>query len=163
MGVGFGGQLQTGLTGGIARSGDFSQYTPVIGGVANDSYVVPVLGSRAQHRRTAYVDFLDSLSHSGTLFGNRLAERIEVHAYHIDELDTVLFERLQVGRLVAACQQRTMHFRVEGLDTSVAYLWEARYLRNTDGMYACVLQQPLRTARGDNLPTVLLQALYELY
>ena len=152
MGVGLGRELEAGLLFGVAAATDLVKHLRIVGRVADDRDVGPVLGSRAQHRRTADVDVLDGVLHLHVGPGDRLAERVEVHADHVDELDAVLAERLQVLGIVAAGQQAAVYFGMEGLDAAVADLREARHVADVDHLDAALPQQFHRAARGDDLP-----------
>ena len=54
--------------------------------------------------------------------------------------------------IVAAGQQATVHFGMEGLDAAVADLREARHVADVDHLDAALPQQFHRAARGDDLP-----------
>ena len=161
VGIRLSGELQAGVKRGVAAFANLGKHTIVVRRVANDSNIVVVLGRRAEHRGTAYVDLLDGFCHRSALFGDGLAERIEIDADQVDELNAVLTECLQVARHIAACQQSTMHLGVEGLDTTIADFGETRHLGDTDGGDTCLLEKTPGTAGGDDVPTTLFQTLYE--
>ncbi len=102
-------ELQTGFDRGVSRGFDLADDTVVIGRIAHYRHVLIVLRRASQHRRAADIDILYGVLHRNVGFGDRLAERIEVHAHHVDELDAVLFQSLQVALVVAARQQTAVH------------------------------------------------------
>ena len=163
MGISLGAQLQTRLLLRVAFRLNLTQDAVIIAWIANDRHVIPVLRCRAQHRRTADIDLLDSLRHSRSLFGNRLTERIEIDAHKVDQLNAVLSQSRHVRRFVTTRQKSAMHFRMQGLDAAVADLRKTRYFADADGLHAALFQQFLRTAGGDDLPSCSLQALDELH
>ena len=163
VGVGLGRELQTGLLRRIAMRLNLIQNLGVILRMANHRHILPVLGSRAQHRRTTDVDILNRLIHRHALLLNCLTERIEVHAHHVDELNRVLLQGLEVALIVTTRQQTAMHLRVQGLYATVANLGEARYVADVDDLHTALLEQLHRTARGDYLPTERTESLGELH
>ncbi len=159
MGIGFGREFQPRGTLGVAAGADHREDLRIVRRIAHDRHVGPVLGGRTQHRGTADVDVLDGVLHLDAGFGDRLAERIEVDADHVDELDPVLPERLQMLGIVAAGKQTAVDVGMEGLHATVADLGEARHVADVDHLDAAVAQQLHRAARGDHLPAQLAQAL----
>ena len=132
MGVCLSRELQASFESGVASSVDLSEDSVVVRRIANDSHIVVVLRCRAQHRWATYINLLDGFCHSSTLFGDGLAEWIEVHAHEVDELDTVLLQCLEVRWLIAASEKTAVHLWVKGLNATVADLWETRYIADTD-------------------------------
>ena len=163
VGVGLGRELQTALLLRVAELLDLGQNLVVILGVANHRYIVPVLGSRTQHRRTADIDILNGLLDRYALLLNRLTEGIEVHAHQVDKLDSVLLQRLKMALVIAASQQTAMHLGVQRLHAAVANLGEARYVADVDYLHAALLEQLHRAARGDHLPAQRAEALGKLH
>ena len=110
-----------------------------------------VLGRRADHRRTADIDVLDGLllAHPGV--GDRLFERIEVHANEVDRLDPLVLERLHVVGQVPPRQQRRVQPWVERLDPSAKDLRRAGELRDVGHLESRVAQRRGRAARGQDL------------
>ena len=161
--VGFRREFQARGLFGIAAGPDLGEDLRIVRGVAHDRHVGPVLGRRTQHRRTADVDVLDGILHLHAGLLDRLTERIEVHADHVDELDMIVFQGFQVLRVVAAGQQAAVHVRVQGLHTAVADLGKSRNVADVDHLHAAVGQQLHRAARGDHLPAKGLQPLGELH
>ena len=134
VGICFGAELETGLPAGVAFGLNLCENAVVVVRVADHGYVVPVLGCRAKHGRSADVDFLDSFGHGGAFFGDSLSERVEVDANEVDEAYSVLLQCLHMRRFVAASQECAMHFGVEGLDAAVANLGEPGYFTDTNGV-----------------------------
>ena len=135
----------------------------VVGRVAHDGDVPPVLRGAAHHRRTADVDVFDGVLEGDALLGDGLPERIQVHAHEFDGLDAVLLQRFHMGRNVAAGQDAAVHLRVQRLHAAVADLREAGDFADADGLDAFAFQQFLRAAGGDDLPTEVHKALDELH
>ncbi len=146
MSIGFGRELQAGFALRTALGADFAEHTAIIRRVAHDRHAGPILGSRTQHRRPADIDVLDRLVHRYAGFGDRLPERIEVHAHHVDKPDTVFTQCLDMFGQVASRQQTAMHFRVQGFDAPVANLGKARHVADVQHLDAALAQQLHRTA-----------------
>ena len=163
MRISLGRKGQTGLLQRIAMSLDLVQNLRIVLGVANHRHVSPILGCRTQHRRTANVDILDCLLDRHTLLLNRLTEGIEIHADHVDKLDLILLEGLQVALIVTTSQQTAMHLRVERLDTTITNLREARYIADIDHLNTLLFEEFHRTARGDHLPAQCAKSLCKLH
>ena len=108
-------------------------------------------------RRSADVDVLDRLGQRNALFGDRLAEGIEVHADQIDELDAVGAQRLDVLLDVAARQQTAVHGRMKRLHAPVANLGEAGHVADGGDGKARVFKEFQRAAGGDELHPVGMQ------
>ena len=161
VGIGLGRELQAGLVRSLPVSLELFQDGIVVGGVAHDGHVLPVLGGAAHHGRTADVDVLDGLGQGDTLLGDGLLEGIEVHADELDGLDAVLLQGLHVCGNVAAGQDAAVYLRVKGLDTSVADFRETGYFADADGLHTLGFQQFLGTARGDDFPAKVYKALHE--
>ena len=163
MGVGLGRELQPRRLFGVAAGLDLRQHLSVVRRIAHHRHVGPVLGCRTKHRGSADVDVLNGILHLHVGFGDRLPERIEVHAHQVDELDAVLLQGFQMLRVVAARQQPAVDLRMEGLDPSVADLRESRHVADVDDLDAALPQQFHRAARGDHLPTERPEPLGELH
>ena len=155
-------QLQTSSLLSIALSLNLIENLCIVCRVADYGYILVVLSSRTQHRRTANIDILDSLSHLNTLLSDSLTEWIEVYANHIDKLDTILAQRLQVALQIATSQQTAVYLRVQSLNSTVANLRKTCNLADTDSLHTILLQQALCTACCYNLPAKRLQTAYKL-
>ena len=162
MRIGFGRELQARGLLGVAAGADFVENLRIVRRVADHRHIGPVLGRRTQHRGTADIDILDGVLHLHVGLRDRLPERIEVHADHVDKLDIVLLQRLQVFRIVAAGQQAAVHVGVQGLDAAVADFGKSRHVADVDNLDTAVGQQFHRAARGDHLPAQGTQALGEI-
>ena len=162
MGVGLGRKTQTRFDRSIALGAHLVQNRGVVRRIADDGHVAEILGRTAQHRRAADVDVLDRFGQRNALFGDRLAEGIEVHADQIDELDAVGAQRLDVLLDVAARQQTAVHGRMKRLHAPVANLGEARHVADVQHLDTALAQQFHRAARGDHLPAQSLQILCEV-
>ena len=162
MGIGLGRELQARGLLGVAAGADFVENLRIVRRVADHRHVGPVLGRRTQHRGTADIDILDGVLHLHVGLRDRLPERIEVHADHVDKLDLVLLQRFQVFGIVAAGQQAAVHVGVQGLDAAVADFGKSRHVADVDNLDTAVGQQFHRAARGDHLPAQGTQALGEI-
>ena len=91
--------------------------------------------------------------HSHVRLGDRRCERVEVDAYQVYVADTVLRQLSAMALQVAAAQQGSVHFRVQGLDASVANLRESGYLADSNGLYSIAFQQFLSSSGCDDFPT----------
>ena len=160
--VGFGREFQARGLLGVAAGTNLVQNHLIVRGIAHDRHVGPVLGRRTQHRRPADVDVLDGILHLHAGRLDRPAERIEVHADHVDKLDMIVFQCFQVFRIVAAGQQTAVYVRMQGLHTAVADLGKSRDVADVDYLHTAVGQQFHRAARGDHLPAQGPQSLGEL-
>ena len=145
-------ELKACLTLGVATLLNLGDDTLIVLRVANNSYIAVVLGCRTQHRRATDVDILDSILHLYIGLGDGLTEGIEIYTYHINKLNSVVLQRLEVALIITACQKTTVHLGVEGLNTAITNLREARNLADADSLNTAILQQLLGTASGDNLP-----------
>ena len=154
-------QAQTRLLGGVARGAHLAEDGVVIRRIAHNGYIIPVLRRRPQHRRSSYVNLLNRLSHRNALFGDGLAEGIEVNAHHINRFDTVLRQRLHMARLVPTRQQCPVHLRMKRLHAPVANLRETGYFTNADGLHALIFQEPLRATCGNHFPACRLQTFHK--
>ena len=162
VGIGSGREPQPQFRGGIALPGDLLQHLGVVRGVANHRHRDVVLGGAPQHRGAADVDLLGGLGERHPLAGDRLAERIEVHAHQIDREDPQPAQGAHVLLVVAPGQQGPVDGRMERLDPSVADFREARHLADAGGGDPLPLEELLRAARGDHLPAPILQCAGEL-
>ena len=161
MGIGLGREFQTGFVGGFAIGFQFGQYGIVIGRIADDGDVFPVLGSAANHGRAADVDVLDGILQGDALLRNGLLEGIEVHADQFDGLNAVLLQGFHVGGNVPAGQDAAVHLGMQGFHPAVANLRKTGHFTDADGFHALGFQEFLGTARGDDFPTQVYQALHK--
>ena len=157
MGIGLGREFEAGLPCGVAGGGDLFEYPAVVGRVADDSHVGPVLCGAAQHGRTAYVDVLYRILHGHVRLGDGLLERIEVDADHVDVFYAVLLQLLTVAFEVPASEQGSVDLRVKGLHAAVADFRESGYLADVDYFKSCTLQEFHGAAGGDDLPSEFLE------
>ena len=153
MGVGLGGELETGVVGSVPVRAQLLENLSVVGGVADYRHVLPVLGGAAYHRRAAYVDVLDSVLHGHAFARNGLPERIEVHAHEIYGAYALLLEGLHVPGNVTAREYAAMHLGMQCLHPAVEYFGEAGDIGDSDRAHAALLEQPAGAPRGDYLPT----------
>ena len=96
MRVSLGRERQARLRRRVAARTDLVENLFVIGRIAHHGNVAPVLGSAAQHRRTADVDVLDGVFHGHARLRDGSGERIEVDAHQVDEFNTVFLQGLQM-------------------------------------------------------------------
>ena len=104
MGISLGAQFKPGLLLGVSFRLYFTQYTGVVIRITYHRYVIPVLGCRAKHGRTADINFLNCFRHGSPFFGNRLAEWIQINAYQVNQSYSVLLQSLHVRWFITACQ-----------------------------------------------------------
>ena len=156
-------QFKTGFVRCLAVGLELVEHGTVIGRIANDGNVFPVLGSTADHGRTADVDILDGIFKGYTLLSDGLTERIEVYAYKLDGLDAVLFKGFHVGRNVPAGKDTAVYLGMKGFYAAVANLRKAGNFTDADCFYALALKELLGTACGDDFPAEVYESLYELY
>ena len=161
MGIGLGGKLQPGGIRSPALGAKFGKHGVVIGRIAYDGDILPVLGGAAHHGRPADVDVLNGFFEGDTLLRDGLAERIEVHAHEVDGLNSILLKCLHVRGKVPACQDSAVHLRVQSLHPAVQDLGETRNFADAYGPDALALEELLRAPGGDYLPTEIYKALHE--
>ena len=152
MGIGLGGEFEPRLRGGRAVFAEFGEDGPIVGGIADDGHVAPVLGGAPDHRRPADVDVFYGLFQGDALLRDGLPERIQVHADEVDGFDAVLGEGLHVGGQFPAGEDAPVDLRVQGLHTAVEDLREAGDFADSDGFHTLPLEELLRPARGDDFP-----------
>ncbi len=158
MGIGLGGEFQAGFRAGAAVLAEFGQDGVIVGRIAHDGDVAPVLGSAADHGRAADVDVLDGIFQGDAFLGDGLLERIQVHAYQVDGLDTVLLQGVHVGLQVTAGQDTAVHFRMQGLHPAVQDLRETGDFADADGLHTFLLEKFLGSPGGDDFPTEVHEA-----
>ena len=161
MGVSLGREFETGPVGSLSGCAEFGKHGVVVGRVADDGDVLPVLGRAAHHRGTSDIDILDGVFHGHAFLRYGLTERIEVHANQFYGLDAVLAKRFHVLGHVASRQDTAVHLGMQSLHPSVADLRETGHFADSYGFHAFRLQQFLCSAGGYNLPTKVYQALYK--
>ena len=153
MGISLGGKLKARFRRRIPLLADFSEDGIVIGRIADDGDVPPVLGGAADHGRAADIDILDGVLEGDSFLRDGLAERIEVHADQVDRLDAVFFQGFHMGGHVPAGQDTAVNLRMEGLDPSVADFREAGHFTDSNRPDALAFQKLLRSAGRDDFPT----------
>jgi hypothetical protein len=112
------------------RGVERGQHRRVIRRIDHDIDVGEVLGRPPHHRWTADVDVFDQVIERGRGIGRRARERVQVHGDDIDELDAFPGRRRQVGRVVPARQDPTVHLRVQRLHPAVHHLGKAGHGRH---------------------------------
>src|SRR5690606_21742955 len=117
-----------------SRTVDTGEYTLVVGRIDDDGYPARfgamVLGGSAQHGRAANINIFNGIGKSAAFACDGFAERVEIDDQQIDAIDAVLFDGLQVFFAVAASQQATVDFWVQGFDTTIQDFRGARMLGN---------------------------------
>jgi hypothetical protein len=97
----------------------------------NDDQNVPkVFRRRPHHARAADVDLLDELVKPHTRLRGGFGERIEIHDHHVDWLDPMASDRLQILRMVTAGEDAAVDVGVEGLHAAVHHFGESGDLRH---------------------------------
>ena len=132
-------------------------YTVVISGIYNYSYVLPVLSSSANHGRTADIDVLDCLFQSYAILENGLLEGVQVDCHHIDGGDAQLFQLSHVLRVGTHRQNAGMYSRMQGFDTAIQALGEAGHIRNAGYSNTIFLQSACSAACGNYFISQLFQ------
>ncbi len=141
----------------VAVGRDFLNHGGVVIRVAYHGDALAVLSCGAEHRGTAYVDVLDGVGESHSLFGHRRLERIEVDDHHVDQTYSVLCKLFHVILIVAASEQRAVHLGVKRLDASSADFRKPRHLADACHRESAIQQHPHRAAGGDDLPSHVVQ------
>ena len=128
----------------------------------DDQDVLEVLGRTSDHGRTADVDIFDDF---GEVVGSldRCFERVEVDTDQVDGTDAVLFDRIDVGFVVADMKDPAVNHRVEGLDPAVEHLGKVGDRGDVDGGDAGILEGFESTAGTDDFEIEFNQVFGELY
>ena len=105
----------------LAAGLEFGQHAGVLRRVGQHADILPVLGRRAHHGRSADVDVLDGLLQRAAGLGHGRFKRVEVDHQHVDGGDAVRFKRRHVLRQVAPGEQATVNFRVQRLDAAIEH------------------------------------------
>ncbi|GFI39845.1 hypothetical protein IMSAGC016_01627 [Muribaculaceae bacterium] len=163
MGIRLCREFQTRLRECVSRLADFGKYGVIIRRIADHGDIAEILCRTAEHRRTAYVDILHGILHAHTLFGNSCLERIEIHAHHLDCLDSVCLKLRHMVGDVAATEKTAMHLRMKGLHTTVADFRETCDIADVDNVNAALAKPRHCAAGGDYLPTEFLQGTGKLH
>ncbi|MNE63951.1 hypothetical protein D3C80_1593330 [compost metagenome] len=106
-----------------------------------------VLGSRAHHGWATDIDILYGVFQRAIWASDGLREGIQVYHNHIDRLDRMLFHDGIV--LAATAQNATVHFRVQGFDSSVHHLREAGVVGNFGNRQTGIGQQAGSATGGE--------------
>jgi hypothetical protein len=122
-----------------------------------------VLGRRAQQGRAADVDLLQGLGGGDVGAADRLLERIQVDAHHVDGRDAVVGQGAAVGLRVAAGQYGPVNCGVQRLDPAAHHLGAAGHLLDLDDGDSGVGQGDRRAPGGDDLDLKLGQSLSQGY
>ncbi len=101
------------------------EHAPVVGGIHDDRGERVVLGGSADHGRPTDVDVLDNLRGRGVAAGDRLLERVEVHADEVHRFDPVLGGGVKVLLAVAQREQPRVEARVQRLHAPIHHLGKA--------------------------------------
>ena len=120
---------------------DFRQHRVIVGRVADDDHVLVVLGRRTQHGRAADIDVFDRVFQGAIGLGDGALERVQVDHHHVDGRHVVLDQFRHVLREIAARQDTTMHFRVQGLHAAIEHLRETRVIGDFRDGNTVVCQQ----------------------
>ena len=91
---------------------DFSSHGRVVGRIDDHGNGLVILGRSADHRRTANVDIFDRILKRAVGLGDRLLERIKIHADDIDRINAVCLKRSHVFSNRAACQNAGVNLGV---------------------------------------------------
>ena len=129
VGIHLGGQAEAGFvadeTWGVVGGFHFRQHHAVVGWIADHDHVLVILGRRAQHGRAADVDVFDGVVERAVFLGNSCLERVQIDHHHVDGRNVVLGQLGHVLGEIAAGQDATVHFRVQGLDAAIEHFREA--------------------------------------
>ena len=161
MGIGLGGKLQPGSIRSPALGAKLGKHGVVIGRIAYDGDILPVLGGTSHHGRPADVDVLDGLFEGDTLLSDGLAERIEIHAHEVDGLYALLGKSLHMLREFPASEYPSVHLRMQSLHAAVQDLGESGNLADAYGPDALALKEFLRTTGGNYFPPQIYEAPHE--
>ena len=145
-------KLQTGSDSCIPALFYFFDNGRIIRRIANHCHILIVLGSRAEHRRTADVDVFYGIFHGNIRFGNSLTEWIEVYTHHIYKFNAVVFQCLKMAFIIPAGKQSAMYLRMQCLYTSVTDFRKSCYITDVDNLHIAVTQKFHSTTCGNNLP-----------
>ena len=130
--------------------GHLSHDSGVVRRVGDNRDVGVVLRRRANHRRAADVDVLDTRGGIGAS-GDGFFERIEIDDDEVDVLDAVRGHRLDVRGGVAQRQDAAVHLRVQRLHPSVHHLGKVGVVGDLANRDTGPGQRPRRAAGRNNL------------
>src|SRR5207302_4311537 len=114
-------------------------------------------------RRAANVDLLDCLSGGNAFARNRFLKRVKIYDDNIYRLDAVRFHGRDMRWVSANAEQRAMNLRMQGLNSAVHHLGNARDLRDVAHVDARVAQRLRGPAGADNLTAKAPQLLRNVY
>ena len=163
VGVGFCREAQACSGSGVAVSLDLLDDAGIVIRITHHGHIAEVLGSRTQHRGPAYVDILDSILHSHTLFGDCGLEGIEIDTHHVDQANAVLFELAHVVGQVAATEQTAVYLGVKCLDAAIADFRESGDVADIDYCESGIAQGLHGAPGGDDVPAHVAQGSGELH
>ena len=145
-------QSQTvfGLIGDFAFFLQFGNDCRIIRRVADDHHVFVVLGSGAEHGRTADIDVFDGHRQSHIRFQNGFLEGVEVDGHDVDGLDPQLLQLVHVFRFFSHRQDPAVDCRVEGLDSAVQAFRESGHIGDPHDFYAAFSDLFVGAAGGDD-------------
>ena len=131
----------------FALLADFLNHLPVVGRIDDHGHGFMVLGCRADHRGAADVNVFNGHRESAVGAGDRLGERIQVHAHDVDRVDAVVGNRLHVLGNAAACKDAAVNMRIKRLDAPVEHFGKARVFGHFLAGDSLFLEEPCGAAR----------------
>ncbi len=163
MGEGLAGQRATHAGRGVAAGSDLFEHRLVVGRVDKDRDVLVVLGRRPHQGRAADVDQVLRRRARRVIERRRVGpEWVEVRHHDVDQVDVVVLEIGEVGRVAAVGEEPAVHPGVEGDDPVAEHGREAGELGHVGDRDAGVGDHPGGAARRDQLHTELVEGGGEL-
>ena len=147
------GKRQTRVGGNFALFVDFSQNAVIVGRIDDHGDRFVVFRSGADHRRAADVNVFDSQFKRAVRTGDRLFERVEVHADDVDRVDAVIGNGLHVFGHGTASKNAGVDVRIERLHAAVEHFRKARVVSHFLAGHALFCQKLGCTARRQNVVT----------
>ena len=130
---------------------DFGQHGTVIGGINNHGHRLMILRRRTDHRRTADVDVFNGVLKRAVGLGDRLFERIKIHADDVDRVNGMSLKRSHVFRDGTTGENAGMNLGIERLNATVQHLRETRIVGDFLAGHAFLHQQLGGTSRAENV------------
>ena len=130
-------------------AGDFFRNRWIVGWRSDHSNVVKILGSGADHGRSADVDVFDQLleCHAGLRSG--FFEGVEIHHDHIYRLDAMLGNGCDVRGILAPMQDAAVNFGMQRLHPAIEHFGEAGEIGNIFDGNAGIAQELSGASSGD--------------